>query len=133
MNRLPDWQLRLDGFVRARAHQPFAWGSNDCATFAADCVEALTGARLLPELRSYATALQAMRLIEERGGLRGVATEALGEPIRPAFAAIGDVVLVSSAAGGEALGICNGSVVLGPGADGMEVIGMDAAIAAWRV
>lgn len=131
MKRLPDWQLRLEAFTRERASMPFAWGTNDCATFAAACVEAMTGVRPLPELRGY-SALQAVRLIEERGGLRGIATEVLGEPIPAAFAAVGDVVLVRMGKA-DALGICNGSCAMGPGEAGIEMAAMGAVMAAWRV
>jgi hypothetical protein len=131
MNRVHDWQLRLEAFARERMARPFAWGSNDCALFAADCVRALTGETLCPELRGY-DGRGALRLQEEHGGLHGLASWALGEPIPTAFARVGDVVLVRMG-DGQALGICNGGVVIGPGPDGMAVVGMDAALAAWRV
>jgi hypothetical protein len=131
MKRLHDWQLRLEAFARERTPRPFEWGSNDCALFAADCVQALTGQQVCPELRGY-DGRGALRLLEEHGGLHGLASKALGEPIPPVFATVGDVVLVRMGEG-EALGICNGGVVIGPGPDGMAVVGMEAALAAWRV
>jgi hypothetical protein len=131
MKRFHDWQLRLEAFSRERRNVPFRWGANDCALFAADCVEALTGERLLVGLRGY-DGRGAVRLLQEMGGLHGIATQALGAPIAPAFATVGDVVLVRMA-DSEALGICNGGVVIGPGPRGIEVSGMDAALAAWRV
>jgi hypothetical protein len=42
--RLPDWEDRLCLFIESRRDVPFAWGSHDCALFAADAVAALTGA-----------------------------------------------------------------------------------------
>ena len=36
MLRLPNWTHRLSALMLARAQVPFAWGSNDCASFAAD-------------------------------------------------------------------------------------------------
>lgn len=131
MRRFPDWQLRLEAFARERRNVPFSWGSNDCALFAADCVQALTGVQLCPELRGY-DGRGALRLLQEHGGLQGLATEALGEPIAPVFAAVGDVVLLRMGEG-QALGVCNGVVAIGPGPAGIEVAGMDAALAAWRV
>ena len=47
IERLADWPDRLDRFLRERADMPFAWGSNDCVTFAADALAAMTGAELL--------------------------------------------------------------------------------------
>lgn len=131
MTRRNDWQLQLERFVAARAERAFEWGVNDCALFAADCVEALTGERLLSNLRGY-DGRGALRLLADRGGLRGIATEALGEPVAPAFAAVGDVVLLRMG-DSEALGICNGTVAMGPGPAGIEIVGMDAALAAWKV
>lgn len=130
--RLHDWQLRLEAFVRDRSAVPFAWGSNDCALFAADAVQALTGVRHLPELRGHASAREALRAVRQAGGLHAIATRALGPAVTPAFAAVGDVVLVRMGRR-EALGLCNGGTVLGPGPDGLAVASMDGALAAWRV
>lgn len=132
MKRYPDWQLRLEAFVRERQAMPFAWGTNDCATFAADGVQALTGVRLLTHMRGYRTVRDALMLIERSGGLRSIACHALGGFILPAYAGVGDVVLVRVGKR-EALGICNGSSVLGPGPEGLAVVGMGDALAAWRV
>lgn len=50
------------------ASRPFTWGSTDCAHFAADCVEAITGRDLLGTLRgAYAGRLGAMARIRARG------------------------------------------------------------------
>lgn len=132
MNRLPDWQLRLEAFARERRTMPFAWGRNDCAIFAADAVEALTGARLLPELRGHLDARGAMRAMQRLGGLRCIAAQALGGEILRKFARVGDVVLVQ-AGRREALSICNGNSVIGPGAAGMVSVSIRQAIAVWRV
>lgn len=132
MKRLYDWQLRLEAFAGERQAMPFQWGRNDCALFAADAVEAMTGRRLLPNMRGYSNARDALRLIDGAGGLRSIACHALGGFILPAYAKVGDVVLVKVGKR-EALGICNGGTVLGPGPDGAAAIGMDAAVAAWKV
>jgi hypothetical protein len=132
MRRHYDWQLRLEAFARERLSMPFAWGRNDCATFAADAVQAMTGERLLADLRGYADERGAARLIGAAGGLRAIACQALGEPVSPCFARPGDVVLLL-AQGRETLGICNGPTVCGPGAEGMLNLPMADAVAAWRV
>lgn len=132
MRRRREWQQHFADFVAERRDAPFAWGANDCCLFAADCVQALTGVDHAAELRVYTTALQAARVIEEQGGLRQIATQALGEPLAPAMTAVGDVVLVLNG-DREMLAICNGTTALAPGEHGMAVLGMDAALAAWRV
>lgn len=131
--RLSDWQLRFSEFAQARASVPFAWGSNDCCLFAADAVLAISGQDFAGDARgSYADAMTALRVMLERGGLRAIATAALGEPIAPVLATVGDVVLLENE-GRELLAICNGTSALGPGEHGIAVLGMDAALAAWRV
>lgn len=134
MKRLQDWQLRLEAFWRERKGMPFAWGRNDCALFAADAVETMTGERLLPELRCYADAEAAAAVLRAERGLRAVAGRALGAEIPPAMARIGDVVLMGRADGNApALTICNGSTAMGPGVDGLVVVSMAGAVTAWRV
>lgn len=130
--RRHDWQIRFSDFVQTRARLPFTWGSNDCCLFAADAVEAITGIDHAAALRGYDSAVSAQRLIEARGGIRQIAIDALGVEIAPEFAAVGDLVLLENA-GRELLAVCNGTCALAPGEDGMAVLNMTAALAAWRV
>jgi hypothetical protein len=132
VKRFNDWQLRLQAFVRARRHVPFAWGVNDCALFAADYVEAVTGEVACPDLRAHTSARDALRTLEKAGGVRAIATRALGEPIPVAYATVGDVVVIA-AGKREALAVCNGDTALAPGPDGVSVVSMRQALAAWRV
>ena len=132
-HRLPDWQTRMEAFVRERMHQPFAWGSNDCAIFASDCVMAITGQDPAPAgLRRHRTAKQACRAIARHGGLGAIATQALGTPIAPSMAQTGDVVLISVGKR-DALAICNGATALAPATGGLVAAPMAAAHMAWRV
>jgi len=122
MNRHQDWQLRLEAFIAARRHAPFAWGSNDCATFAADCVQAITGIDPAPSgLRAHSTAKQAYRAIARHGDLRAIATAALGEPRPAVFAQTGDIVL-TKAGRRDMLAVCNGRAALAPSADGLVTV-----------
>jgi len=130
--RLPDWQLRLAEFGQARASMPFAWASNDCCTFAADAVKAITGEDLRDAFPAYGGAIAAARAIEEGGGLQRLASQFLGVPVGPKMAAVGDVVLVLNA-DREMLAICNGTSALAPGECGMVLVSMEAALAAWRI
>jgi hypothetical protein len=131
--RLHDWQLRYADFARERAAMPFAWGANDCCLFAADAVLAMTGVDHGAQLRgTYSTALGAARVLEEHGGVAGLATAALGAALPPALAGVGDVVLVETG-GRDALAICNGTSVIGAGESGLVSFGIGAAKAAWRV
>lgn len=130
--RARNWQATLSAFIAERRSVPFAWGSNDCCLFVADAVQAMTGADPAAELRGYRSTLEAARLIEDLGGLERIASDALGDPVPPAFASVGDVVLIEND-GRDLLALCNGTTALAPGELGMVVLGMDAAKAAWRV
>jgi len=111
---------------------PFSWGSNDCCSFAAAGVKALTGLDPMAPVAPYDDALGAARLIEEGGGLRHLADEMLGRSVSPLMAAVGDVILLMNE-GREILGICNGTNILAPGKDGIATLDMTAAIAAWKI
>lgn len=130
--RLPDWQERFSDFGKARGSMPFAWGSNDCCTFAAACIAAITGTNPMADVRPYNTERAAARLISKGGGLLALATSFLGASVSPLRAGVGDVVLVTNE-GREMLGICNGVNVVAPGEFGMVALGMQAAVAAWKI
>lgn len=127
-----DWQIEFSSFVRERARRPFEWGSNDCCLFAADAVQAMTGVDHAAALRGYTSAREAARVVAANGGLRKIASEALGAEISPLLAGVGDLVLVENA-GRELLAICNGGTALAPGEEGTVVVSMESARAAWRV
>lgn len=122
----------METFVRERREDPFAWGSNDCALFAADAVQAITGEFLCPELRGHRDVREGLRALARLGGVRAIATRALGEPGSPLMARIGDVVVIQ-AGKREALAICNGGSALAVGPDGIVAVSMSQALAAWRV
>lgn len=131
--RHQDWQIRFEAFIAQRRAAPFAWGQNDCALFAADCVRAITGQDPAPPgLRLHKTKKQALRALERHGGLHSIATRALGQPVPASQAGVGDVVLVKVGKR-DALAICNGQSAFGPSARGLVAVGMDAATLAWRV
>ena len=133
MKRLHDWQLRFEAFARERQSQPFCWGRNDCCLFAADAVLAITGRDLAKRQRgTYSTASQALRRLRARKGVAGIATRLLGAPVPPLMARVGDLVLIEMD-GMPALGVCNGTSLIGPGPDGIVAFGMGHAKAAWRV
>jgi hypothetical protein len=129
--RKHDWQTRMESFVRERQCMPFEWGTNDCAVFAAAFVHAITGVDFAPA-RRHKTELQAARELKKRGGLIGIATAALGDPLPPLMAAVGDVVL-SKAGERDMLAICNGATCMAPGPHGIAYLSMATASMCWRV
>jgi hypothetical protein len=133
MNKLHDWQVRFESFIASRNAKPFTWGTNDCAIFAADCVHALTGCDVaLPAFRKHATERQAARVLKRHGGVLGIATAALGQPVPATTASVGDVVL-AKAGGRDMLAICNGDTCIAPGPRGLAVLPMAQASLCWRL
>ena len=131
--KLQDWQTRLETFMRERQKVPFAWGHNDCCTFASDAVMSITGQDPAPPgLRSHRTAKQAYRAIKRHGGIAAIATIAMGAPVPVLSAQVGDVVLVTVGKR-DALAICNGGTALAPSAAGLVAVGMAQGRMAWRV
>lgn len=65
MIRVSDWESRLSEYVAEKRKEPFAWGQNDCCTFSAGAVEAITGTDPMPEFRGkYDTALGSARILD---------------------------------------------------------------------
>jgi hypothetical protein len=101
------WHTRaFDPFLRERASMPFAWGSNDCALFAADAILASTGIDIADDFRGrYSTQLGALRTIQEVTGGTSVADAAaycaakhgLVEHTHPLLAKRGDLVIIDNA------------------------------------
>lgn len=135
MVRREDWSDRLTQAVDAAYNRPFAWGMHDCALWAADVVEAMTGRDPAESYRGrYTTPRSAIKTLRDHGfaDLGEAITDALGEPIEPKLAQRGDVVLVAGPAG-EAAGICIGSISATPSRQGLFFAPMAAWVKAWRV
>jgi len=130
--RRADWQMRLADFLKSRATAAFEWGRNDCCLFTVDAIEVMTGVDHAARFRGYTTALGAARVVQQEGGIRQLATDAWGSPVDPLMAAAGDAVLMLNE-GRELLAICNGTNALGPGPDGIAVMDMTNALAAWKI
>jgi hypothetical protein len=96
--RLSDWEQRLSDYIASKQAEPFAWGVNDCCTFSAGAVEALTGVDPMPEYRGkYDTALGSARALGGRN-LEEVLDEKFAQvPI--GFAQRGDLVLMDDCVG----------------------------------
>lgn len=136
VTRLQHWPGLLTAFLAEREPMPFAWHGNDCCTFAADAVLAITGHDFIAEERAlYCDAASALRLLQERGGLEQLARAKLGEPMQyPLRAKRGDVGLVPAGPGGSlALAVCAGMTWRVPGPRGLQPLDFMLATAAWKV
>jgi len=130
MNRIEDWPTVLFNFVESRRHMPFAWGTNDCATFATEAVAAITGETLFTP--PYDDALSAARYIEESGGIETLATALLGEPSAPLSLSRGDVALLLLD-GRETLAICVGDRFVAPGEEQIFLYPHSLVLKGWKV
>lgn len=129
--RRHDWPERLDAYVESRREEPFAFGSHDCCQFAAGAVESITGENPADRWH-YADETEALQLLELHGGVEGLVTIALGEPVHPSRAHRGDVV-TGDFPSGTAAGICLGNECVFPSALGLVFWPRSVAVKAWRV
>jgi hypothetical protein len=133
MARIPHWAAGLSALATARLAAPFAWGTNDCASFAADSILAITGADGLAELRGRRRTERAARQQERAiGGLPAAIERAGFVPMPAALAQRGDLVMLAQGKR-RVLAICMGEEALAPGERGLERASMRQAVAAWRV
>lgn len=102
--RRRDWPERLAEAIQAGEGRTFS-DTYYCATFAADCVLAMTDADPLARWRGL-TETEARAAIEPKT-LRDVLIEVFGEPVHIAQARRGDVI-VRDNDGSPAIGICAG-------------------------
>jgi len=143
LTRLPNWQSALDRFLREHRIDPFRYGSWDCCLFVCDAIQVMTGVDVAAEFRgtynTRAEALEAIRQVTGRYSVRSVVehvTEAHSMAKIPVLQAQrGDIVLVRRSRRDCSLGIIalNGTETLVVTTDGIKMIALDLAIAAWRV
>lgn len=138
LQRLEAWPTRLTQFLAAREKAPFAWHGNDCCTFAADAVIAVTGQDVLAAERAlYDDAGSALRLMAAQGGLLAMAHAKLGEPLLyPLRALRGDVGLLPPEAGvgrWPVLAVCEGLLWRAPSRNGLERFAYHLATVAWGI
>jgi len=142
LSRLEDWPERLAALIDARMSVPFRWGSNDCALFAADAVQAVTGVDLAAVWRGQYADEEGARSMRSASShlasgdivaaLREMAHRRLGPDAPPLMARRGDIVLVEHD-NGHSLAVCLGSMAAAPGRRGLMVLDRAAWRAAWRV
>jgi hypothetical protein len=139
--RVPSLAELLGEYMQESVGMTFSWEGANCCHFAAGWVERATGHNPMAGLQPITSALQALRLIEDLGGsLQAAWTRQLGrESIAPAFAQMGDVVLLplrlhsgEPLVTGQIVGVCMGAQAVVMSSDGFHVfLPMSAAVAAW--
>lgn len=135
MSRVLGWRTRLNAELDRSRSMPFAWGTNDCCTFAARCVEAVTGEDLAAAYpRNYRTAKGALAALK-RAGFDDLTQLAAAhcEEIAPSLASAGDLAAIRSDATGWALGVVIGERIAFIGPDGLGSVPITDAVKAYRV
>ena len=156
MNRIKHWATRgYHSFLLERAQMPFAWGKHDCALFAADGIQAITGTDIAAAFRGkYTDEASAMKVIKEitRGSTVGDAaawcaeqfglkewTHAAAAPgsapvAAPRYAQRGDLVVFNAPAGGLVAGLVHLSgQIVAVGEKGLYNFPISKAVRAWRI
>ena len=141
LTRKLHWHTRaFHEFLLGRARIPFAWGTNDCACFAADGILAITGVDVMEALRGYTSEASAMAKIAAVTGGKTLedavvwcaAKHGLTERTHPLTAQRGDLVLYRNA-GQLTAGLVHlsGRHVVSPGAHGLMRLPITAVARSW--
>lgn len=133
--RKKDWRERLHSKLRELQQKPFAWGYNDCVTFAADCAEVMTGEDPIKDIRgTWSNKREALKAMKDYSGsakLVDCCNKMLeSKPI--VFASVGDVI-VCDGENGQFVAVVVGHTAVGPTSTGLQHVPIASAIAAYEV
>lgn len=118
--RFPDWQKRLQIYLASITHKPLMYGHHDCALFAADAVQAMTGLDLAEAYRGqYSTIAEGLHLLAADGYEDHVALARAHFISAPIVAAMPGDLAVFETQAGRALGVVQGAAVYVLHADGI--------------
>ncbi|WP_428309245.1 DUF6950 family protein [Hydrocarboniphaga sp.] len=133
LTRTSDWLEQLHSYIEAQRLRRYHAVRNNCCTFVAGGILAMTGADVARQQNWSARSLRAVaELLERQGGVRGMATAVLGEPRPPLLARRGDVVLFAGV-DGEAIALCVDSDAVMVTRDGLARLALTDCIASWQV
>jgi hypothetical protein len=130
--RFPAWPTFLDEAVSAARARPFDWRQHNCATFAADCVQAVTGVALHRCFAQWMASTRSARRQADALDLHADSIVGADRRIPVALAQRGDLVIVRTARP-PALAICMGVSAAAVGPAGLVFVPMGAATCAWRI
>lgn len=130
--RVAGWQEALEREFAAAHGTRFRWGRHDCCQFIARCAFAITGVDRRAIFARYTTRAGAEAILLETRGMRGLLTQAFGEPVHPSRAAPGDCVLVEMGNGLQPA-VCMGVNSYAPGRRNLVHAPTLAAVAAWNI
>jgi hypothetical protein len=113
--RVANWQSEFFRVLADAQDRPFDWNGWTCFDFAATMYVALTGKPdPRPAFGEFTSERQAQVALGRAGGAEAILRSVLGDPIHPAMAQRGDIVLVEFGQGLQPA-ICVGVESLAPG------------------
>lgn len=134
-SRIAGWEKNLNETIEAYRSEPFAWGSNDCFTFAVRCEEAVCGKTRFPELyrAEYKNQFGSMRAFMREGyyGMIDCLDQRLDE-IDMRVAKRGDWAAVGTTHG-LAIGVLTGDKIAVTGEKGLLFLPYKSAAKSWRI
>jgi Domain of unknown function (DUF6950) len=133
----------LHDFIVERLNKPFAWGENDCASFAGDAILAITGVDIAAEFRgAYKSERGAAKVIKRITGGSTIADAAVYCAVKhglveydyPLMAKRGDLVLIENGDGKTIAGIIGlHGHPISPGVDGLVQFPITSVRRAWSI
>ena len=135
VRRHQHWPTLLAEAIKAKQGKPFAWGSQDCVTMAADLVEVMTGDDLLGDFRGQWMDAASARRMGDVEQLVADTLQARGlQEIGVLFAQRGDLVIADLQHGATA-GVVDttGQRAVFPGEKGLARVPLQGCRRAWRV
>tara|TARA_Y100000401_G_scaffold11541_1_gene7893 strand:+ start:9738 stop:10160 length:423 start_codon:yes stop_codon:yes gene_type:complete len=134
-SRVAGWEANLIETIEIYRHEPFAWATNDCFTFAVRCEEAVCGKTRFPELykAEYTNQFGSMRAFMREGyyGMIDCMDQRLDE-IDMRVARRGDWSVVGTP-DGLAVGVLTGDKIAVTGEKGLLFFDYSQGVKAWRV
>jgi hypothetical protein len=144
LKRQKFWETRgFHKFLLSRAQAPFAWGTNDCALFAADGIQAITGVDIASDFRGkYTDEASAFALIKTVCSGATVADAAVycagkhnfAEWKYPLMARRGDLVVFTAPTGALVAGLVHlsGRHIVAVGEGGLYRFPISKVLRAWH-
>lgn len=132
LTRKSDWQTALSEYISAVREEglPFSYGQNDCCTFAAGAVEAITGEDPIPEFRGeYESEIGSLKALKKIGA--GSLEETLGakfEEVDLPHVQRGDIVFFEGNCG-----VASGKHAWFVGDKGLDRLPISECSKAWKV
>lgn len=133
--RRDDWRLALMRFLDDAARMPMAFGTHDCALFAAEAVRIMTGTDLAARYRGrYSDLREGLRLLKADGFADHVALARAKLPAIPVADAMPGDLAVIAADPLPALGVVQGAAVYVLAVQGgLGLVPLTEAVEAFRV